>query len=237
MDETRRLNETEVTAVLKRAAEESAQQGLTVAQVHEIAADVGLAPDAVRRALIESANGALRPASVEKSLGLPVGVAKDVVLPGVLTDAAWDVLVSTLRATFNAHGEEQRSGVIREWRNGRLRIAVEPTAAGDRLRMSTQKEGALRAPLVGSAGAMIYAASLYAASTAKPVLLLLAGIPVAISGALAVWPFLSLPRWSRNRSEQFDAIARMATELAAAPPRDMLADAPDRLRLPRELQQ
>jgi len=222
MDETRRLNDAEVTAVLQRAAEESAQQGLTVAQVQEIAADVGLSADAVRRALIESATGALRPATVERTLGLPVGVAKDVVLPGVLTDAAWDVLVSTLRATFNAHGKEQRSGVIREWRNGRLRIAVEPTATGDRLRMSTQKEGALRGPLLGSASALVYSVSLYAASTSKPVLLMLAGLPVAISGALAAWPFLTLPKWSRTRSEQFDAIARMATELAAAPPRSTL---------------
>jgi len=54
------------------------------------------------------------------------------------------------------------------------------------------------------------------------VLLMLAGLPVAISGALAAWPFLTLPKWSRTRSEQFDAIARMATELAAAPPRSTL---------------
>jgi hypothetical protein len=222
MNTERRLSESEVTAVLQRAAAESAEQGLTVAQVHEIATDVGLAPDAVRRALIESANGALRPAAIQRSLGLPTGVAKDVVLPGVLTDDAWDVLVSTLRATFNAHGKVSQSGVVREWRNGQLRIAVEPTAAGHRLRMSTNKASAMRAPILGSAAALIYAASLAAAASTKPFLLVLAAVPIAIAGGLAVWPFFSLPKWGRARSEQFDAIAREAASLCSAPPHALL---------------
>ena len=71
--------------------------------------DLGLAPDAVRRALAEAASGALRPAELERSLGVPVGANKDVMLPGVLSDASWDVLVSTMRATFNAHGKEIRT--------------------------------------------------------------------------------------------------------------------------------
>lgn len=216
MPDARRLNDAEVSAVLRRAAEDTSASGLTVAQVEEIAIDVGLSPDAVRRALIESANGALRPATIATSLGVPIGVSKDVTLPGVLTDAAWDVLVSMMRATFNAHGKEQRSGVVREWRNGRLRIAVEPTATGHRLRMSTHKESGLRGPLVGSAGALIYAAALFAASTAKPFLTLLAALPLAASGALAAWPFFTLPKWARTRSEQFDALAREAAALAPA---------------------
>jgi hypothetical protein len=218
MDTERRLSDSEVTAVLRRAAEESVQQGLTVAQVQEIAADVGLSPDAVRRALIESANGALRPATIIRSLGAPVGVSKDVVLPGVLTDEAWDVLVSTLRATFNAHGKESRSGVVREWRNGNLRIAAEPTASGHRLRMTTQKGGAMRRAVFGSAAALAYSAALVVASTARPMLLMLAVIPMAAAGAIAAWPFLTLPRWAQSRGEQFDAIAREAAALVATPP-------------------
>lgn len=213
MDAERRLSDTEVSAVLRRAAEATAQPGLTVAQVHEIAQEVGLSPDAVRRALAESASGALQPATLERRLGLPVGVAKEVLLPGVLDDAAWDVLVSTLRATFNAHGKEVRSGVVREWRNGRLRIAAEPTPLGMRLRMTTQKEGAMRAPLIGSALSFAYAASLAAAASAKPMIGILAAIPVVMGAALAAWPFLTLPTWSKTRADQFDAIAREAASL------------------------
>jgi len=43
---------------------------------------------------------------------------------------------------------------------------------------------------------------------------------------LAAWPFLTLPKWSRTRSEQFDAVARTAAELAAAPPRSMIPEPP-----------
>ncbi len=215
MDSERRLSDTDVSLVLRRAGEVTAQQGLTVAQVQDIAREVGLSPDAVQRALAEAASGTLQPASMESSLGVPVGVSKDVILPGVLDDAGWDVLVSVLRATFNAHGKESRTGVVREWRNGRLRVAVEPTPNGHRLRMSTQKEGALRGPLIGSVSSMVYAASLLAASTAKPAMLMLAGVPAALSIVFATWPFLTLPKWARSRSAQFDAVAREAASLVA----------------------
>jgi hypothetical protein len=213
MDAQHRLNDAEVTAVLRRAAEVSAQEGLTVAQVHEIAADVGLAPDSVRIALVESANGALRPATLMTQFGVPIGVSKDVVLPGVLTDDAWDVLVSTMRSTFNAHGKLQRAGVVREWRNGNLRIAIEPIPTGHRLRMSTQKDGGLRGPVIGAVATMLYAISLIVTAQARPAMMLLAAIPVAIGGALMALPFLTLPKWARLRSEQFDVIAREAATL------------------------
>lgn len=218
MEAERRLSDAEVTAVLARAADVSAQQGLTVAQVQEIAREVGLAPDAVRRALAESATGALRPATLKRSLGLPVGVNKDVILPGVLTDEAWDVLVSTLRATFNAHGKEIRTGVVREWRNGNLRVALEPTPQGQRLRMSTQKQGALRAPLLGSVAMLLYGGSLAVAAntTGKPLLMLAAAFPLAVGIGFAGWPFLSLPKWAGGRSEQFDLIAGEAASLCVA---------------------
>ena len=212
MDPERRLSESEVSAVLQRAGEESAQPGLTVAQVQEIARDVGLSPDAVSRALQESATGALVPAAVNRTLGMPVGVAKDVLLPGPLTDEAWDVLVSVLRSTFAARGKELRSGAVREWRNGKLRIAVEPTGSGHRLRMSTQKEGALQGPVVAAATSLSVALAMTA--SARPGLGMLAAVVSALGVGSFALPFLSLPRWGRSRAAQFDAVAREAMQLA-----------------------
>lgn len=213
MDAARRLTESEVTAVLRRAAEDADQHGLTVAQVQEIGSEVGLSPDAVRRALAESASGSLRPSSLKRSVGIPVGVAKEVVLPGTLSDAGWDVLVSVARATFNAHGKESRSGVVREWRNGRLRIASEPTSAGVRIRMSTEKEGALVAPFIFSAVSFVNAVALVLAASTRPALMMMAAIPAALGIAALVAPLIRLPRWARTRSEQFDALAREASAL------------------------
>ncbi len=225
MDAARRLTDSEVTAVLRRAAEDADQRGLTAAQVQEIGSEVGLSSDAVRRALAESASGSLRPSALKRSLGIPVGVAKEVVLPGTLSDAGWDVLVSVARATFNAHGKESRTGVVREWRNGRLRIASEPTPAGIRIRMSTEKEGALAAPFIGSVAAFVNAGALVIAASTRPALMMMAAIPAAFGAALLVAPLVRLPRWARTRSEQFDALAREAASLvtpadSTALPRD-----------------
>lgn len=215
MDADERLSDDDVSLVLRRAGEMTAERGLTVAQVQEIARDVGLSTEAVQMALVEAASGALRPASLERSLGVPVGLTKDVLLPGALSDAGWDVLVSVLRATFNAHGKESRTGVVREWRNGFLRVAVEPAPAGHRLRMSTRKGGAVRGPIIGSISSIVYTAALVAASTSKPALLMLATVPAGLGALCAAWPFLTLPKWARTRSAQFDAVAREAAALAA----------------------
>ncbi len=212
MDAERRLSDDDVSLVLRRAGEMTAEQGMTVAQVQEIARDVGISADAVQRALAEAASGALRPATVERSLGMTTGLSKDVVLPGVLDDAGWDVLVSTVRATFNAPGKESRSGVVREWRNGKLRIAVEPTVHGHRLRMSTDKEGALRAPLLLGGTLLLEAVASFVAS-ADPKLHAIGAVLGALGMAATAWPFLTLPKWSRTRAEQFDAVAREATSL------------------------
>lgn len=213
MDAERRLSDDDVSLVLRRAGEMTAQQGMTVVQVEEIARDVGISPEAVQRALAEAASGALRPASVERSLGLTTGLSKDVLLPGVLTEPGWDVLVSTLRSTFSTQGKQSRSGVVREWRNGRLRVAVEPTAGGHRLRMSTDKEGALRAPLLLGGLLLVEAVACFVASS-DPKLHLIGGGLIALGAAVTAWPFLSLPKWASTRAQQFDGIAREASSLA-----------------------
>jgi hypothetical protein len=222
MNDQRRLSDAEVSLVLQRAAEVSESSGLTVAQVREIARDVGLSSDAVSRALQESASGALKPASLEKIVGVPTAVAKDVALGGTLTDDGWRVLVSTLRATFGATGKESRDGVVREWRNGNLRIAIESTATGDRLRMSTRRRGAFQGPIIGSVALLMSAASTGAFVSGRPMLTLAAGIPALIGAALMATPFLTLPRWARSRSAQFDLVAREAARLAEANTRPAL---------------
>lgn len=228
MDAERRLNDDDVALVLRRAGEMTAERGMTVSQIQEIAHDVGLSSDAVRQALVEAASGALRPATLERSLGVTTGLRKDVMLPGALDDAGWDVLVSMLRSTFNAPGKESRTGVVREWRNGRLRFAVEPIAYGHRLRMSTDKEGALRAPLL-LGGTLLGEAVLCLSLASDPKLVAIGGV-LAVIGSLAVaWPFISLPKWAKARATQFDAVAREATALTpprapADPPLSLLRD-------------
>ncbi len=217
MDAARRLSESEVNAVLRRAAEDTVQNGLTILQVQEIARDVGLAPEAVQRALAESASGTLRPSRLSRTAGIPTGVSKEIVLPAPISDAAWDVLVSVARATFNAHGKESRTGVVREWRNGQLRMASEPTPTGHRLRLSTEKQNALAGPLVISAATFFNAAALAMASSGRPGLMVMSALSAAFGVASIVVPLIRLPRWARTRSDQFDALAREAASFSGTP--------------------
>jgi hypothetical protein len=215
-----RLSESDVTAVLRRAGEVSAAEGLTPAQVQDIARSVGLSETAVERALAEAVSGMLREASVERRGGVPVAIYKEVALPGPLTDDAWAVLVSTLQSTFAARGKEpkSKSTAIREWRNGNLRITVEPAAGGHRLRLSTAKTDTWPVAIVAGASMLFVGLSLAAAVAAKQspagLLWLTAVVPTLAGIGVLVRPFFALPEWARRRQAQFDAVAREATALA-----------------------
>jgi hypothetical protein len=218
MPDELRLSESDVTAILRRAAEDGPATGLTAADVREIALSVGLAPDAVQRAIADAASGMLREPSVRRQGGVPVAIQKEVTLPGPLTDEAWAVLVSTLRSTFSARGGEPKSTAVREWRNGNLRVTVEPRASGFRLRLSTAKNGTWPASLV-TGGSMllfsVFAAAGLATRQGPPMLWLLAGVPALLGAGMLSLPFWTLPAWARLRSAQFDAVAREAIALAA----------------------
>ena len=216
MSDERRLSESEVDAVLRRAADDTASGGLTVAQVRSIAEDVGLSPEAVQRALAASAGGLLRPATVQRQFGVPVAVAKEVTLPGALSESSWAVFVSACRSTFSARGQERVEGGVRVWRNGHLRIALEPTPDGPRLRFSTRRIVAPQSLTLGGLGALMSATMLAAGASGRPALMAAAVVPALMSVGAFVWPFLRQPAWVREREAQFDALAQEATSLAAS---------------------
>ena len=151
MDDARTFNEDEVARLLDKAAAHAARMervddaappvlrsgALTLSQVHEIAATVGIPAEAVTRAAASVARGDLVPTARRTALGIPVGVSRQVELPRQMTDGEFDRLVVRLRETFGAEGLVTREGTIRTWRNGNLRVALEPTAQGSRVRMST----------------------------------------------------------------------------------------------------
>lgn len=224
MPSSRTYSKDEIAVILQKAteAQEQAlrrlpdQQGLTLEELQEIGAEAGIAPEFIVRA----AGRLDRPApqaSQQTLAGLPIGVRRTAILPAPLTDDAWGRLVAEVRATFDASGKVQQAGPLREWRNGNLKVILEPDGDTQRLRMQTVNANSRS--LIGSGLVFtLFAAGLLAVWAFMGDSGLLAG-PVflaVMAAAMLGFAAFTLPSWSRTRAEQMEALAERATELAAS---------------------
>lgn len=224
MTEERRYDEDEVAEIFAVATQTRADaparvgtgEGLTLSELEDIAEEVGIAPELVRGAARSLDAGGS--AAVRSRMGVPFGVGRTVDLPRPLTDLEWQRLVVTLRETFGATGRIDVVGDLREWRNGNLRVLLEPTPSGSRLRMTTRK-GDL-APLVAMSVSMLAVALILLVvgtisgnvDAAASLFLGLAGL-ATLGASVARMPF-----WARTRAAQMEEIAEEVAELTAVPP-------------------
>lgn len=242
MDDERRYSEDEVRRILELAtrAEASARPdtpaagGLTLADLREIAGEVGIPAPLVTRAAKEldrrdpgtTTGGALAaPPGARlhpRVLGLPLGAEHEVRLPRNPTDEEWGSLVLDLRRTFAAGGRAESVGSVREWRNGNLHVAVAPEGDGARMTMGTQK-GSFRQMAVASSFLLTFAVVLLvvmvltgeiaeAGAIGAPAIL--GGIGLGLLGVNAV----ALPSWAGRRARQFEEIGERALALTEGDP-------------------
>jgi hypothetical protein len=232
MTDERRYDDEQVSRLLARAASHAehdeneaategepkaiAPTGLTLAQVEEIATAVGISADAIRRAAAAESRGDLVPTTKRTAFGIPFGVSRKVELPRMMTDVEWDRVVVRLRETFGAEGRLTREGSIRSWRNGNLRVVVEPTANGSRVRMSTMRGDAswrTRAGLGALGVSVTLGALLPFATGASPRNWGAVGLMAVLGVTLLARNLLSLPRWARIRAEQMEALSAEVGEI------------------------
>lgn len=193
----------------------SDRAGLTLTDLQEIGREVGLEPARVEEAVAvlhaRQAGTPRRPV-----LGMPTVVDRIADLPRAPTDREWELLVAELRTTFGARGRLTSQGGLREWVNGNLHAYVEPAESGYRLRLTTRKETALLANVLGGAFLMFGALSAVAGSTARavPAAIVLAAIGL---GAFAA-NLVRLPRWARKREQQMAYLADWTQALLELPP-------------------
>ncbi|MDX2184284.1 MAG: hypothetical protein SFW08_09890 [Gemmatimonadaceae bacterium] len=228
MSHERRFSDDEIARILEAAAQESAERavdagadvearGLTLSQLKAVASEAGLDPAALERAAAAVARGDHRGTMIRRSFGLPVAVARTVPLGRQVSDAAWDRMVVRLREVFDAPGRLIREGTLREWRNGNLRVVLEPTPQGHRLRFSTRRGDSSVIPALGALLLLvaILLSSAFVAAGGEgapwwsPALLGVMG-SVALLRNLVV-----LPRWARRRQEQIESLGRELDELSA----------------------
>ena len=203
----RRYSDEDVHRILSDAVEVDAaglgaERGLTLAQIQSIAA--------------EALDHTPPVPATPRMLGLPVGVARSVAIPGTLDEAGWRRLVAFLRDTFEAQGREEEDGGRREWRNGNLRVALEEVGGTTLLHMRTRKESArsfIRTGGVLLLGSVVMEVATLLAHTGANALpgVLMMGLG---GGAMAAVGALQLPTWSAGRRKQFDAVAEYARQLS-----------------------
>jgi len=228
MKDDRRYDETQAREIFERAASTDVEAvradpsgtGMTLRELQEIGAEVGLSAEAITTAAISL--DAKRATGQTSHLGLPVGVTQSVALGRSLSEDDWDRLVVRLRQTFNARGKVEQGGRFREWWNGNLRVSVEPTPTGDVLHMSTLKSGVPQRLWFGLA--------LTAVGGVMAVGLTLSGALFADVGNLMAMAMLgggglatlfgttvTLPRWARTRTAQFEGLAHALLREGPAP--------------------
>jgi hypothetical protein len=218
MPPDRRFDEGEIARIFESATREAgarpaapddeagAPRGLTLAQLQQVAAEAGIPGDAVARAASAVVRGDAAPTLVRTALGIPFAVSRTVDLGRPVSDMAWDRTVVLLRDLFEARGQVFREGTLREWRNGNLRVVLEPTPRGHRLRLSTRRDYG------GMPGLQLVAVVLSAAAVAigawvdTPRASVLAGVAFAIGAVSLFRTLVALPAWARSRAAQFQSL-------------------------------
>lgn len=217
----RRYSEDEVVAIFELATKAQAGgtkhlrsgDGMTLAGLQDIGREIGVPPELVAQAAKSlDRHGA---DSTRKLLGLPIGVGRSVDLGRTLSDGEWDQLVVILRDTFDATGRVEAQPGFRQWRNGNLRISIESTPSGDRIRMRTLRSRSMG--LIAGGAAIMAISVFYAASMAIAGKL---GTPESINllimmmftgvGA-AGWGAAVLPGWAKDRRRQMEELAARLT--------------------------
>jgi hypothetical protein len=219
----RRYNEDEVAAILERATTVRPSRasvpaltttGFTLAELQEIGAEAGIAPDEIAAAARAITTQTKTP-EPQTILGAPRSVARIIPITRELGESEWQRLVVALRETFGAQGRIREYGSLKSWNNGNLQVHVEPDGEGYRLRMQTVKGDALPRMIVGVVLTLLSLALFYENTTdgwnqARTMLATAMGLTGI---GLFAYVRASLPRWASARGKQMDAIAERITKL------------------------
>jgi hypothetical protein len=204
----RRYSDEQAREIFERAASDerltpprASERGFTLAELQSIGGEAGLEPERIAEAAASlSAQGG--PLPRRTAWGLPVAVGRLVDLPRAPTDREWGMMVGELRATFGATGRASSQGNLREWSNGNLVVAIEPTESGYRLRSQTLKGSAMPLNFVGVG---ILAVGVFGLANGATDLNTFIMSAVGVGALIA--NYVRLPRWADTRERQMEYIA------------------------------
>jgi hypothetical protein len=223
LTDERRYSDEEVEEIFRSAASDPvgrrglpAREGMTITEIQAIGREVGMSPEQIAAAAARLDRTSV-PSARTTALGVPIGVGRTVDLPRAPTDREWGILVAELRETFAAHGRDSSLGAVRSWNNGQLRVVIEPTESGYRLRMRTRKTDAMLWVAIGLVLMLFAIGALVEGTDAvEAIFLALGGV-----GALT-FNAVRLNSWASVRSEQMEQIAVRTVDLLSRAPADAL---------------
>ena len=224
MSADRRYDDDEVSEIFARATAmdtspatspakaPSASSGLTLAQLQEIGADIGIPPERIAEAALDVST---RPTSLAQRtfLGAPRSVSRIVPISRALTDDEWSRLVVDLRETFGAEGRIREHGALRTWRNGNLQVHVEPSGDHYRVRMQTLKGDVYTRLFVAGMALVVSTVALLDAGSSPVRNVMLAGLIGAAGIGLVGYTRALLPRWAALRAAQMEGLAQRIRKL------------------------
>ncbi len=147
MSKKRLYSDKEISAVLKRAAELHRDQGptdtsgLTLAELEQIAAEVGIDPAFVKTAATELEEG--RTDTDFHFWGGPLSVDLERIVEGEVSEAKWEEIVMEIRRIFGSAGKTGQLGRSLEWIHGdqtgeRAHVTLSPMGGQTRIRIFTR---------------------------------------------------------------------------------------------------
>lgn len=224
----RRFNEAEVAAIIERATKWKDPRpqpvpsgaGLTLDQIQEIGREIGIAPNVIAGMADVVKEGGTT--VIERFLGLPLRVERNVKLRRDFSEDEWEQVVADLREIFNAAGVLKEDGSLRQWSNGNLQVVLEVNAISQLIRLRTFKGNALvllgaGLGICGAATAALVATFLNNAATDRRLVTVLAVMVVAGAAIVGVTA-LSLGPWARRRREQMSEVAARVIALDRSQP-------------------
>ena len=211
-----RFSEDEARRIFARAAERqhatnSRPEGLSLAELQEIARASGIDPDHVASAAVEVRH-TLPARESATFFGVDLEPRVSRVIPGELSDDAWADVVQRFRRTFGSKGIPSEIGRIREWTSGptsNLHVTAEPVDGGTRVTMETSRAPEAQGTGLAIGVTSVLLSALLIAGLVQGTL----GVPLAVT-ALIVSVFAVMfggyrwhfARWRRERERQFDAL-------------------------------
>lgn len=235
MTAERRYDEKETASIIERASlddEEgeptgetgkgslvpgSSSDGLTLVQLQEIGAELGIPAERIERAarLVENRRSA---PPVKTFLGAARSVARIVPIPRPMDEDEWSRLVVMLRETFGAEGRIRVHGNLRSWNNGNLQAHVEPDGEGYRVRLQTVRGDVVPRAALGVMAMIASAVIALSAGVGDGAEVPIAAAIMALAGLAQVgYARALLPGWAAERAAQMEALSARIPRLLKDP--------------------
>ena len=221
----KRFTDREMKLIFERAGEAAvaaeSEQGHSLAEMQEIARQVGLDPADIAKA----ASTLRAPETSNPILGAPVRFQASRTLPVKLTDERMTDIAVRIREATGLNGEWRDAPGGTEWRarTATGRFVVNFTARGDgtRIDVSVGREdeavltaiaSAVGGGIVGIAASFFIANAVGAVGSGEVLVSAATAIAGAVAGMRLVWP-----RFARRWTKKTDALLQAISETAAPP--------------------